>query len=245
MVFQLKDAVGAHTIESLEHALVTRAIKRWSQHPAIHILGNLEAARLSIVSFQILWQGKPLHFGFVDAVMNDLFGIQVRGGCSCAGPYGHDLLAIDITHSQAIADAVDAGHAILKPGWVRLNLNYFIGEETFEYLLRAVELMAEHAWKLLSKYEYDPEHALWKCEEGTALCLCDLGDISYAQGNFKALLNNTHGHRRALSCYLDEAEQLMTNPDLVTPDFEQLQPAPTLPERYEKLRWFSLPCDIA
>lgn len=201
MVFQLKDAVGASTIEEIEHDMVTRAIKRWSKIPAIHILGDLEARRTSILSFQIMWQGKPLHFGLVDVLINDLFGIQVRGGCSCAGPYGHELLGIDTQHSQAIADAVDAGHNILKPGWVRLNLNYFIGEETFEYLLRAVELIAEHGWKMLSKYDYDPERNLWTCCGEDVPCCRDLCDISYEHGDFQSPHNTVFGERKPLATY--------------------------------------------
>lgn len=243
MVFQLKDAVGAHTIEQLEHDMAKRAIKRWSQNPAIHILGDLNAQRTSILSFQILWQGKPLHFGLVDVLINDLFGIQVRGGCSCAGPYGHELLGIDKDYSHTIADAVDAGHTILKPGWVRLNLNYFIGEETFDYLLRAVELLAEHGWKMFSKYSYDPERNLWTHQDGTPDLCHDLADISYEKGAFHCPQNTDYGRRKALSSYLDQAEKILTDPDLICEDFDNLCPAPPLPKNYEKLRWYSLPQD--
>lgn len=243
MVFQLKDAVGAHTIEKLEHDMATRAIKRWSQNPAIHILGDLNARRTSILSFQILWQGKPLHFGLVDVLINDLFGIQVRGGCSCAGPYGHELLGIDKDYSHTIADAVDAGHNILKPGWVRLNLNYFIGEETFTYLLRAVELLAEHGWKMFNKYTYDPERNLWTHKAGTAPQCHDLADISYDKGVFRSPHCTDFGEKLALNHYLDQAEQILTDPELVDENFASLRPAPPLPQNYEKLRWYSLPQD--
>ena len=244
LVFQLKDAVGADTIESLEREMVTKAIKRWSQNPAIHILGDLEAPRISIVSFQIVWQDKPLHFGLVDALMNDLFGIQVRGGCSCAGPYGHELLDIDSEHSQAIADAVNAGQTILKPGWVRLNLNYFISEETLEYLLRAVELIAEHGWKMFSKYQYDPARNLWTCQKSTLSSCQDLHEISYEQGQFQSPKNDSFGTRKALVEYLNQAEQLLTDPSLTQANVVCLHPAPNLPKPYEHLRWYSLPCDI-
>ncbi len=243
MVFQLKDAVGAHTIEKLEHDMVTRAIKRWSKNPAIHILGDLSAPRTSILSFQILWQGKPLHFGLVDVLINDLFGIQVRGGCSCAGPYGHELLGIDKVHSNTIADAVDAGHNILKPGWVRLNLNYFIGEETFEYLLRAVELLAEHGWKMFSAYSYDAERSLWVHSANTPQHCHSLAEISYDKGGFYSPQDVDHGARQSLEIYLEQAEKILTASELAHEDFTSLRPAPELPQSYENLRWYSLPQD--
>jgi selenocysteine lyase/cysteine desulfurase len=244
MVFQLKDAVGAKTIERLEHNYITRAIKRWSRNPNIVILGDLQAPRISILSFLIMCQGKPLHFGFIDALINDMFGIQVRGGCSCAGPYGHELLNIDMDYSHAITDAVDEGHLILKPGWVRLNFNYFIGEETFEYILRAVELIAEHGWKLLDKYKYDQQRGLWTCNLRQAEPCHDLNQISFERGIFQAQVNEGRKNDKPLSTYLDAAEKLLTDPDLPGPDFGKAKPTPILPAELEKLRWFGLPADI-
>ena len=86
LVFQLKEAVGTDTIRAREHDFVRRAIARWSAHPRLRILGNPEAWRLSIVSFVVRHGARYLHHNFVVALLNDLFGIQSRGGCSCAGP---------------------------------------------------------------------------------------------------------------------------------------------------------------
>ncbi|WP_339862663.1 aminotransferase class V-fold PLP-dependent enzyme [Paremcibacter congregatus] len=243
MVFQLKDAVGPKNIEALEHDMITRAIARWSRHPNIQILGDLKAPRTSILSFLILWQGKPLHFGFVDALINDLFGIQVRGGCSCAGPYGHELLHIDRNHSRAITDAVEAGHNALKPGWVRLNFNYFIGEETFEYLLRAVELIADHGWKLMPHYAYDKKRSLWVCQRQSATCCADLNDISFTGGLFSAPHCCDLGAREALSHYIDVAEKLLQEEGRDLEGFKTARPMAPLPQGYAELRWFGLPED--
>ena len=87
--------------------------------------------------------GRYLHHNFVVAVLNDLFGIQSRGGCSCAGPYGHRLLGIDIERSHAFEREIAHGCEGIKPGWVRVNFNYFISETVFEYVLRAVDMLAE------------------------------------------------------------------------------------------------------
>jgi len=162
LVFQLQQQVGAKNIEALEHDFMQRALARWAQHPAIEVLGNGSTERLSICSFQINHQGKPLHYGFVVALLNDLFGIQARGGCSCAGPYGHSLLGLDMETSRALEKQMLAGEMVLRPGWTRMNFNYFIDEGTFEYLLRAVELVAEHGWRLLPYYQFDQAAGVWR-----------------------------------------------------------------------------------
>ena len=97
LVFQLKDAVGVEEIQHREERFVRDAVMAWSEHPNLEILGRRDAERLSIVSFIVRdGSGHHLHHNFVVAVLNDLFGIQSRGGCSCAGPYGHRLLGIDL-----------------------------------------------------------------------------------------------------------------------------------------------------
>lgn len=161
LVFKLQAEIGTEVIEQREKELVGRALQRWNANSHLKILGNPDLPRLSIVSFQVLHGEEQLHYAFVVALLNDLFGIQARGGCSCAGPYGHELLGIDKQHSHRLDEEVSRGNAVLRPGWVRLNFNYFIEDGTFEYLLRAVELIAEHGWKLLPEYCYDTSSGTW------------------------------------------------------------------------------------
>ena len=97
-----------------------------------------------------------LHHNFVVALLNDLFGIQSRGGCSCAGPYGHRLLGIDIERSHEFEREIARGCEGIKPGWVRVNFNYFISEAVFEFILEAVELVASEGWRLLPQYRFEP-----------------------------------------------------------------------------------------
>ena len=115
------------------------AIDVWDAHPNLMILGSHEAERLSIVSFVVrdaavgdgTGPGRYLHHNFVVSVLNDLFGIQSRGGCSCAGPYGHRLLGIDLDRSHEFEREITRGCEGIKPGWVRVNFNYFIDDDTF------------------------------------------------------------------------------------------------------------------
>ena len=141
LVFQLKQAVGVETIQAHEEELLQRAVEAWRAEPTIQILGNLAAQRLSIVSFVLKApDGSYLHHNYVVALLNDLFGIQTRGGCSCAGPYGHRLLDIDLDHSHRYEEQIRGGCEGIKPGWVRVNFNYFVDEEVFTYVTEAVRL---------------------------------------------------------------------------------------------------------
>ena len=143
LVFQLKEAVGVETIRAAEERFLQRAVAAWREEPAIEILGNLDAERLSIVSFVVRApSGRYLHHNFVVAVLNDLFGIQSRGGCSCAGPYGHRLLGIDIERSHEFEREITGGCEGIKPGWVRVNFNYFLSDAVADYIVEAVRLVA-------------------------------------------------------------------------------------------------------
>jgi len=112
-------------------------LRRWADSPGIEVLGSHRAARLSIISFRIGHGPQYLHHNFVVALLNDLFGIQARGGCSCAGPYGHRLLAIGPARSHALREEIGHGCDGLKPGWTRVNLNYFISGATAGYIAAA------------------------------------------------------------------------------------------------------------
>jgi len=161
LVFKLQQEVGLVRIEKRERSLVRSAISRWQRHPRLKLLGNLSLPRLSIISFQVLDGSQQLHYAFVVALLNDLFGIQARGGCSCAGPYGHALLGIDSETSRTLNEHVQRGNMLKRPGWVRLNFNYFIDKETFEYILSAVELIADHGANLLPHYSYESTSGTW------------------------------------------------------------------------------------
>jgi selenocysteine lyase/cysteine desulfurase len=120
LVFQLKQAVGTDVIRAQEEWFLREAIASWREHPGIGLLGNLQSDRLSILSFVVRRpNGRFLHHNFVVALLNDLFGIQSRGGCSCAGPYGHRLLGIDLDRSHRYEEQVLLGCEGIKPGWVR------------------------------------------------------------------------------------------------------------------------------
>jgi selenocysteine lyase/cysteine desulfurase len=179
LVFQLKSAVGVAAIRQREESFIQRAIERWEANPNIEILGNRRAERLSIVSFVVRHEGRYLHHNFVVAVLNDLFGIQSRGGCSCAGPYGHRLLGIDLETSHEFEREISRGCEGIKPGWVRVNFNYFIPEAVFDFILGAVDLVATEGWKLVPQYRFEPETGMWRHAAGVTEPPLTLAGVRY------------------------------------------------------------------
>ena len=250
LVFQLKEAVGVDTIRHLEERFVRAAVERWRRHPQLEVLGNLDADRLSIVSF-VVRNGGPggdgprryLHHNYVVALLNDLFGIQSRGGCSCAGPYGHRLLGIDLERSHEFEREITGGCEGIKPGWVRVNFNYFISDEVLAFLLDAVEFVAEHGWRLLPLYELDAATGLWLHHEGRAEPPLSLHDVRYEDGRL-----HFPGHHRerlpdtGLGRYLDEAHRLVESLDLTA--VRTGPPTSAVSADFEQLRWFPLPHEV-
>ncbi|MFL6077971.1 MAG: aminotransferase class V-fold PLP-dependent enzyme [Mycobacteriales bacterium] len=240
LVVALKQAIGTELIQAREERLWHRALARWQAHPRIEILGNPHAPRLSIVSFRIGHDGgRYLHHNFVVAVLNDLFGIQARGGCSCAGPYGHRLLAIDPARSHEFTDEISRGCDGVKPGWVRLNFNYFISDTVADYLIDAVEMLASHGHRLLPDYRFHPDSALWHHRTGPARPSLGLRDLRYdpVAGLAGPPRRSALGED-ALPGYLEEAADLLAGrPDRLA------EGRTGLPADFEALRWFPLPPD--
>jgi selenocysteine lyase/cysteine desulfurase len=242
LVFQLKEAVGTDTIQALERSFIGRAMASWGANPNIELLGNLQAERLSIVSFVVRHGGRYLHHNFVVALLNDLFGIQSRGGCSCAGPYGHRLLGIDIDRSHAFEREIARGCEGIKPGWVRVNFNYFISDAVFDYLLEAVHLVADQGWKLLGDYRFDPASGLWRHRRGPVEPPLRLGDLRYdAQGRLRAGSAHATASDAALAGYLDQARHLLATRPATDGDGGAGGQLPGLSADFEELRWFVLP----
>jgi selenocysteine lyase/cysteine desulfurase len=243
LVFKLKEAVGVDRIRRLEHSFIRRAIESWSENPFVRILGNPEADRLSIVSFVVrapehLGIGKFLHHNFVVAVLNDVFGIQARGGCSCAGPYGHRLLGIDVATSRRFEHEISEGCEVIKPGWVRINFNYFISEEEFSYLVDVVHLMANEGWRLLPDYEFDVATSVWSHRSGTPEPPMTLETVEFGP---QGLSFDSHLHRADDShyeAYLAEARRIFSECAARPSATPRLTPAA------ESLRWFPLPDEV-
>ncbi|MCP4935835.1 MAG: aminotransferase class V-fold PLP-dependent enzyme [bacterium] len=239
LAFQLKAFVGVDLIEERETSFVRRALKKWVANPNIQVLGNPVLPRLSIVSFVIRHGKQNLHHDFVVALLNDLFGIQSRGGCSCAGPYGHRLLHIDMDQSRAFEESIVHGCNGIKPGWTRIGFNYFFSDTVANYIIEAINLVAEHGWKLLPHYTFDSDNGLWRhCSAAdTAPLGLENLDILGTTATTAASIGE-----EALKCYLEEARSIFNQAH--SAKGAAVSKGGAFTGQAETLRWFPLPEEI-
>jgi selenocysteine lyase/cysteine desulfurase len=238
LAFQVKDEIGVEAIEAREHELLVRTFDRWRDNPNIELLGNPDPSRrISIVSFNLRdHRGKYLHPKFVTSLLNDLFGVQSRAGCSCAGPYGHRLLDIDFERSEQYRKWIGKGFSGIKPGWCRISLHYAMDDIEVAYILDAIEFVARHGYRFLPQYDFDMHTGAWVhkvdcvCLEGFSL------DAALECGGYQSRALSDGERKHLYSAFLAEAESLA---DGLAEDFadEPGQPGTEL----EDLKFFSVP----
>ncbi|OZC02741.1 aminotransferase class V-fold PLP-dependent enzyme [Rubricoccus marinus] len=167
---EVKDAVGVDAIHAREHAFAKRALDAWREIDGIQILGPDDPdVRLGIISFNVSdASGALLHPRLVTVLLDDLFGIQSRAGCSCAGPYGHRLLGIDSETSERYRACTLSGVHGLKPGWARIGFHYTMDDAEADYLIEAVRFLAESGTSFLPFYTFDVDSGAWTHRDGRA-----------------------------------------------------------------------------
>ncbi|WP_339815764.1 aminotransferase class V-fold PLP-dependent enzyme [uncultured Imperialibacter sp.] len=134
LCIQLKEQMGVDRMAHREEELLAILWEGLSGIPGVRILAPQHRNRLPIVSFYV----EDQHFNTTVQLLNDHFGIQCRGGCSCAGTYGHYLLDIDQNQSQQITDLIDQGDTSAKPGWVRISLHPTMTDEEVRFIVGSV-----------------------------------------------------------------------------------------------------------
>jgi selenocysteine lyase/cysteine desulfurase len=229
LVFALKEEVGAEEIRRREQDLARRALASWRANPNIEILGNTSVDRLPIVSLGLRHPPRLLHSNFVATLLSDLFGIQARSGCFCAGPYIHRAYPIDDDWSARMDAQCAAGQLGAVLALVRVSFSYFMSEAVFQYILAAVHLLAEHAWKLLPLYRFDPASGQWRHRDARAAPrLADATAPRVARSP-----------ERALAELLEEARRIVRAAETAPP--RPRASGPALSPQFERIRWFPLP----
>ena len=152
LAIRLKEEMTTAKMQAREEELVDYTLKRLKKIKNLHILAANITERLGAISFYI----DDLHYNLCVSLLNDLYGIQVRGGCSCAGTYGHYLLHVDPNYSKQITDLIDSGDLSRKPGWVRLSLHPTMTDEEVITICDAIEHIAKDFENYKDQYEYSP-----------------------------------------------------------------------------------------
>ena len=131
---KLKEKMGIENIENREKELIEIAFDKLPQIDGVHLLADNIKQRIGVVSFY----SEKIHHNLITKLLNDRYGIQVRGGCSCAGPYGHFLLKLSKNASERLKYLLKHGDASEKPGWVRISLHPTMTDEEINYVINAV-----------------------------------------------------------------------------------------------------------
>ncbi len=158
LCLKLKEEMGIENIRKREEELLNLMWGPLNSIPNLHVLANQHRDRQGIISFYI----DNLHHNLGVKLLNDRFGIQTRGGCSCAGTYGHYLLNVDKKHSKEITERINKGDCSTKPGWIRLSVHPTHSNTEVYDMIDAIKQLAEN-------------HQLWSLDY----------DIDLANGSIK------------------------------------------------------------
>jgi len=240
LAMKLQAEIGHDVIEAREHIAQHKAFAVWAENPAIEILGPGDPDKcLGIVSFNIKdHRGGYLHPRFLTVLLNDLFGIQSRAGCSCAGPYGHDLLEVDEDQSLAFRSVVMDGHIGMRPGWCRVSLHWLMDETELDYLIHAVDFVGREGWRFVELYDFDPVSGLWRWKNSvpeSKTCLPEQVLMQDQAARVACPAAMSADYQGALRHAEKFARSLKEQGDCC---------GGSLPDSLEKVRFFSVPSDM-
>lgn len=159
LAMELKDIVGVERIDRVEQRLLDRARERFGKQKNIMMLGDPNTPRIGIMSI-VVDEGR-LHYNLAAKMLSDRWGIQTRGGCMCAGTYGHELLGVGPARSFEIKCAIDQGDLSGRPGWTRISFSPATTDDEMSVLLDAVVELAQRWREWAADYEMNPKNASW------------------------------------------------------------------------------------
>lgn len=159
LAIQLKEKMTVKKMMEREEELLNEVWKQLLPIPNLHVLADNQKNRLGVISFYI----DDLHYNIAVKILNDRFGIQTRGGCSCAGTYGHILLNVSQEYSGSITCEIDEGNLSQKPGWIRMSIHPTMKNEELAFILNAIKALSENHQEWSKDYEYNPDSNEFSC----------------------------------------------------------------------------------
>ncbi|HSD62565.1 MAG TPA: aminotransferase class V-fold PLP-dependent enzyme, partial [Ignavibacteriaceae bacterium] len=152
LCIKLKEEMGVENIRRREDELIKLTLRELRKIPSLHILADNIEHRLGAISFYV----DDIHYNLIVKLLNDRFGIQVRGGCSCAGTYGHYLLHVSPDQSRKITDKINQGDFSEKPGWVRMSVHPTLTNDEIYFITDAVRQIVAGIKEWEKDYIYSP-----------------------------------------------------------------------------------------
>jgi len=230
LALEVKNYIGTDYIREREEFNLEYFCERWKDQCRIKILGPRNKNRIGIVAYNIKHRDRYFHPKFISKLLNDLFGIQSRAGCSCAGPYGHHLLNIDLKTSNMYRKVTKKGYSGFKPGWARINLHYTLDRDDLDFIIDTINFIAEYGERFLNLYEFNPHTGDWHHKDFkrtyTGLSLNEA-----LKHNERYCIDNTIDRPALYRKYMEEAKEI-ANKLLEKVEFI------TLREELEKLSFF-------
>ncbi|KAF2078190.1 hypothetical protein CYY_000480 [Polysphondylium violaceum] len=266
LAFQLRENIGVDNIyqSELQHSAHIRS--RLGEIKNLVMLGNnaQSSKQLPIISFLVRYAPDPslfLHHNFVSSLLNDLFGIQTRASCACAGPYLECLLGLNDKDNREFLSSIFEKQEVVRPGMVRLNVNYTHSLQEVEFICSAVQFVVEHGWKLMPLYTLVVASGEWKHRSKltkmidrrwlSSISYTNKGKMSYESKrrtiNFTNDMDDSQKLDKLISIkqsYLDQAHQLVQQHLLNLPKPLPDQSTMLTPDA-QHLRWFALPTDVS
>ncbi len=169
---QLKEEMGVEQMRKREEELVKIAFEEMSKINGLHILADNVQERLGAISFYV----DNIHYNLIVKLLNDRYGVQVRGGCSCAGTYGHYLLHVDRAQSKKITEKINHGDLSEKPGWVRMSIHPTMTNDEIYFAINAINEIVENINEWEKDYKYDPHKNEFYHISGTGLTQDEVRD---------------------------------------------------------------------
>ena len=166
LVFKVKEYIDSTVVEDRETFLANKAMDRFKNIPGFHLLGSYFLQRVPVFSFLVFHEhsGLYLHHNFITQILNDLFGLQCRSGCACAGPYAIDLLGMDEEVEERFVKAFDKDTSkveSIKPGFCRFSLAFYSSDQESDFILDVVEFACKFGIYLLPFYHLDVKSGVW------------------------------------------------------------------------------------
>jgi selenocysteine lyase/cysteine desulfurase len=248
LIFQLKEQISVQTIQQIEHNYLEQFLTYFSTSSNLILMGNSHAPRLAIFSFLVAVEGSGglfLHANYVSTLLNDLFGIQSRAGCLCAGPYGQFCLGINQNTADLYEHSLIDKKEILRPGFTRINLHFTLPQSAVDYILASIDWISRHGYKLLPLYGFYIDSGEWKHRSRMTKFPSRrwLGSVSYKSGAmaWQTMKKTLHSGQN-LADFLVEADKILQKAlnsyQNTTVDQNNL-----LNESGRELRWFLLPSE--